>query len=161
MGEDNYADLWAAFRDPAAVHGMYEDYRAGLRVDRAHKEADRAAVRKIGCSMLLLVSTEDDLDIHGDPEGNLATMGRELRSNGSTPRTTRPKMRRTNSPRYSCSSSDAPRPTRPLNPASRHGPFPEAAPVNRLLFRAAQGSRFHGLDSGPVWAPPSRAGRPR
>lgn len=43
MGEDNHADVWAAFRDPAVVHGMCEDYRAGLRADRAHEEADRAA----------------------------------------------------------------------------------------------------------------------
>src|ERR1700683_3161057 len=68
MGADNYADVWAAFGDPAVVHGMCEDYRAGLRVDRAHEEADRAAGRKIQCPMLLLVSTDDDLDIHGDPE---------------------------------------------------------------------------------------------
>jgi hypothetical protein len=46
MGEDNHADVWAAFGDPAVVHGMCEDYRAGLRVDRAHEEADRAAGRK-------------------------------------------------------------------------------------------------------------------
>ena len=68
MGEGNHADVWAAFGDPAVVHGMCEDYRAGLRVDRAHEEADRAAGRKIRCPMLLLVSTEDDLGIHGDPE---------------------------------------------------------------------------------------------
>jgi haloacetate dehalogenase len=68
MGEDNHADVWAAFCDPAVVHGMCEDYRAGLRIDRAHEEADRAAGRKIGCPMLLLASTGDDLDIHGDPE---------------------------------------------------------------------------------------------
>jgi len=47
---------------------MCEDYRAGLRIDRAHEEADRAAGRRIGCPMLLLVSTDDDLGIHGDPE---------------------------------------------------------------------------------------------
>jgi haloacetate dehalogenase len=68
MGEDNHADVWAAFGNPAVVHGMCEDYRAGLRVDRAHEEADRAAGRKIRCPLLLLVSTDDDLDIHGDPE---------------------------------------------------------------------------------------------
>ena len=67
MGEDNYADVWAALRDPAVVHGMCEDYRAGLRVDRAHEEADRAAGRRIACPMLLLAATEDDIDIHGDP----------------------------------------------------------------------------------------------
>jgi haloacetate dehalogenase len=68
MGEGNHADARGAFRDPAVVHGMCEDYRAGLRVDRAHEEADRAAGRKITCPMLLLVSAGDDLDIHGDPE---------------------------------------------------------------------------------------------
>ena len=67
MGEGNHADAWAAFRDPAVVHGMCEDYRAGLRTDRAHEEADRAAGRKVQCPMLLLVSADDDLDIHGDP----------------------------------------------------------------------------------------------
>jgi haloacetate dehalogenase len=68
MGEDNHADVWAALRDPAVVHGMCEDYRAGLRIDRAHEEADRAAGRQIACPMLLLAATEDDIDIHGDPE---------------------------------------------------------------------------------------------
>jgi haloacetate dehalogenase len=68
MGQGNHADAWAAFRDPAVVHGMCEDYRAGLRTDRAHEEADRAAGRKIRCPMLLLVPADDDLDIHGDPE---------------------------------------------------------------------------------------------
>jgi haloacetate dehalogenase len=47
---------------------MCEDYRVGLRVDRAEEEADRAVGRKIRCPRLLLVSTGDDLDIHGDPE---------------------------------------------------------------------------------------------
>jgi haloacetate dehalogenase len=46
---------------------MCEDYRAGLTIDRAHEEADRAAGRQIRCPMLLLASTEDDIDIHGDP----------------------------------------------------------------------------------------------
>jgi haloacetate dehalogenase len=68
MGKGNHADLWAALRDPAVVHGMCEDYRAGLRIDRAHEEADRAAGRQIACPMLLLAATQDDLDIHGDAE---------------------------------------------------------------------------------------------
>jgi haloacetate dehalogenase len=50
------------------VHAMCEDYRAGLSIDRAHEEADRAAGRRIACPMLLLASTGDDIDIHGDPE---------------------------------------------------------------------------------------------
>ncbi len=68
MGEANHADLWAALRDPAVVHGMCEDYRAGLSIDRTHEAADRAASRKIACPTLLLTATEDDIDIHGDPE---------------------------------------------------------------------------------------------
>ena len=60
--------MWAGFGDPAVVHGMCEDYRAGLRVDRAHEEAGRAAGRNIRGPMLLLVSTDDDLGLHGDPE---------------------------------------------------------------------------------------------
>ena len=68
MGGANYADLWDALRDPAVVHGMCEDYRAGLRIDRAHEEADRAAGRRITCPTLLLAATEDDIGIHGDPK---------------------------------------------------------------------------------------------
>jgi haloacetate dehalogenase len=68
MGEENHADLWAALRDPAVVHGMCEDYRAGLRIDRSLEEADRAAGRRVVCPTLLLAATEDDIDIHGDPE---------------------------------------------------------------------------------------------
>lgn len=67
MGAENHADVWAAFRDPVVVHGMCEDYRAGLGVDRAHDEADRAAGRRIACPAMLLEAGGDDLDIHGEP----------------------------------------------------------------------------------------------
>jgi haloacetate dehalogenase len=67
MGEANHADVWAALGDPAVVHGMCEDYRAALRIDRAHEQADRAAGRRVACPVLLLAATEDDIDIHGDP----------------------------------------------------------------------------------------------
>jgi haloacetate dehalogenase len=67
MGAENHADVWAALRDPAVVHGMCEDYRAGLGIDRMHDEADRAAGRRVECPTLLLESADDDLDIHGDP----------------------------------------------------------------------------------------------
>jgi hypothetical protein len=50
MGAGNRADLWAAVRNPAVVHGMCEDYRAGLGIDRDHEEADRAGGRRIACS---------------------------------------------------------------------------------------------------------------
>jgi haloacetate dehalogenase len=67
MGPENHTDLWAALRDPAVVHGMCEDYRAGLGIDREHDEADRAGGRLVRCPTLLLESAKDDLDIHGDP----------------------------------------------------------------------------------------------
>jgi haloacetate dehalogenase len=67
MGDANHADVWAALHDPAVVHGMCEDYRAGLGIDSEHDAADRAAGRQVTCPTLLLESAHDDLDIHGDP----------------------------------------------------------------------------------------------
>jgi haloacetate dehalogenase len=67
MGAENHADYWAAIHDPATVRAMLEDYRAGLGVDRAADEADRAAGRRIGCPTLVIWSSRDDLeDLHGD-----------------------------------------------------------------------------------------------
>jgi haloacetate dehalogenase len=67
MGEDAHADLWAALRDPQVVHGMVEDYRAGLGVDRAADDEDRARGRKITCPMLVGWSTLDDMEaLYGD-----------------------------------------------------------------------------------------------
>ena len=54
MGAENHADWRRAVHDPATVHAMVEDYRAGLGIDRAHDEADRAAGRKIDCPLLAL-----------------------------------------------------------------------------------------------------------
>jgi haloacetate dehalogenase len=68
MGEEAYTDLRAALHDPAVVHGMCEDYRAGLTVDRDHDDADRAAGRRVTCPTLVLWSEHDDLeDLYGDP----------------------------------------------------------------------------------------------
>jgi len=68
MGAAAHEDLWAALRDPAVVHGMCEDYRAGLTIDREHDEADRAAGRRVQCPTLVTWSTRDDLeDLYGDP----------------------------------------------------------------------------------------------
>jgi len=67
MGAENYADFRAATRDPATVHGMVEDYRAGLGLDRAHDEADRRAGRTVACPTLCLWSLRDDLEaLYGD-----------------------------------------------------------------------------------------------
>jgi haloacetate dehalogenase len=61
-------DLRAAVRDPATVHAMVSDYRAGLRADRAADDADKARHRRIGCPTLFCWSTRDDMnELYGDP----------------------------------------------------------------------------------------------
>jgi haloacetate dehalogenase len=68
LGEENHADYLAAIHDPDTVRAMLEDYRAGLGIDRAADEADRAAGRRIPCPTLVLWSSRDDLeDLFGDP----------------------------------------------------------------------------------------------
>jgi haloacetate dehalogenase len=67
MGAENHADFLRAIHDPDTVRAMLEDYRAGLGVDRAADEADRAAGRRVSCPTLVLWSGRDDTDIHGDP----------------------------------------------------------------------------------------------
>lgn len=67
MGQAAYEDFRAATRNPSVVHGMLEDYRAGLGVDRQHDLADRRAGRLIECPMLCLWSRLDDLaDLYDD-----------------------------------------------------------------------------------------------
>jgi len=66
MGDEAYADLQRALHDPAVVHAMVEDYRAGLREDREHDEADRAAEVKIECPLLVVSLLQDDPELdHG------------------------------------------------------------------------------------------------
>ncbi|MEU4017158.1 alpha/beta hydrolase [Microbacterium sp. NPDC028030] len=68
MGAENHAELLRAVQDPAVVRAMLEDYRAGLTIDRAHEEEDRAAGRRIEAPTLVLWSTRDDLEeLYGDP----------------------------------------------------------------------------------------------
>lgn len=83
MGEENHADHLAAIRDPATVRAMLEDYRAGLGVDRAAEEADRAAGRRVSCPTLVLWSARDDLEeLHGDPRRIWADWTTDLRGGG-------------------------------------------------------------------------------
>ena len=70
--------------DPATVHAMLEDYRAGLGIDRAHDEADRrrrAADRlpdAARCGRL-----RDDLeDLYGDPLAIWRAWAPDLRGHG-------------------------------------------------------------------------------
>jgi haloacetate dehalogenase len=68
MGAENFEDFRRAVRDPATVHAMIEDYRAGLGIDRAHDDADRDAGHRITCPVLFLWAARDDLEyLYGDP----------------------------------------------------------------------------------------------
>jgi haloacetate dehalogenase len=83
MGEENHADFVRAIHDPDTVRAMLEDYRAGLGVDRAIEEADRAAGRRVSCPTLVLWSAQDDLeDLHGDPRAIWADWTTDLRGGG-------------------------------------------------------------------------------
>jgi haloacetate dehalogenase len=83
MGEENHADFLRAIRDPGTVRAMLEDYRAGLTVDRAAEEADRAAGRRATCPTLVLWSAHDDLEeLHGDPLTIWAGWTTDLRGGG-------------------------------------------------------------------------------
>jgi haloacetate dehalogenase len=67
MGAENHADYRRAIHDPDTVRAMLEDYRAGLTVDRAADDADRAAGRRVTCPTLVLWSTRDDMEeLYGD-----------------------------------------------------------------------------------------------
>jgi haloacetate dehalogenase len=67
MGSEAYDDLWQALRNPDVVHGMIEDYRAGVTIDREADDADRAAGRRITCPVLVGWSTRDDMEeLYGD-----------------------------------------------------------------------------------------------
>jgi haloacetate dehalogenase len=83
LGEENHADYLAAISDPDTVRAMLEDYRAGLGVDRAADEADRAAGRRITCPTLVLWSARDDLEeLFGDPLAIWADWTTDLRGGG-------------------------------------------------------------------------------
>ncbi|GAA5059782.1 alpha/beta fold hydrolase [Streptomyces similanensis] len=70
MGAEAYEDYRRAVHDPATVHAMCEDYRAGLGVDRDHDEADRRAGRRVACPLQVLWAARDDLaDLYGDVPG--------------------------------------------------------------------------------------------
>ncbi|MGW0614761.1 alpha/beta fold hydrolase [Streptomyces sp. NPDC002788] len=70
MGAEAYEDYRRAIHDPATVHAMCEDYRAGLGIDREHDDADRQVGRRIDCPLQVLWATHDDMaDLYGDVLG--------------------------------------------------------------------------------------------
>jgi haloacetate dehalogenase len=67
MGKEAYDDYRRAIQNPATVHAMMEDYRAGLGPDRDHDDEDHHAGRQVTCPTLVLWATEDDLEaLYGD-----------------------------------------------------------------------------------------------
>lgn len=62
MGLESYEDYHHAVHDPETVHGMIEDYRAGLGIDRHHDAEDRKRGTKVLCPTLVLWSLKDDLE---------------------------------------------------------------------------------------------------
>lgn len=55
------ADYERSVADPATVHAMCEDYRAGAGIDDQIDEADRASGRRIQCPVLALWAGRDEL----------------------------------------------------------------------------------------------------
>jgi len=57
-----------ALHDPEVVQAICEDYCAGLGIDRVLDDADRAAGRRIQCSVLVVWALQDDMgELYGDP----------------------------------------------------------------------------------------------
>jgi haloacetate dehalogenase len=80
MEPEAFEDYRRAIHNPQTVHAMVEDYRAGLGIDRANDEADRAAGRKIECPTLLIWALQDDLDdLYGDPLAVWAPWATDIR----------------------------------------------------------------------------------
>jgi haloacetate dehalogenase len=83
MGAEAFADYRRAIHDPATVHAMCEDYRAGLGLDRAHDDADRRAGRRLACPLLVLWAARDDLEeLYGDVLGVWRNWADDLRGHG-------------------------------------------------------------------------------
>lgn len=66
---DALADYLAAARDPDAIRGMCEDYRAAATIDLEHDRATRAAGRKVQCPMLVLWGAKGRIGQWYDPLG--------------------------------------------------------------------------------------------
>lgn len=83
MGLENFAERREAIHRPEVVRAMLEDYRAGLTVDRADEEADRAAGRRLTMPLLVLWSLRDDLEqLVGDPLAIWDAWATDVRGHG-------------------------------------------------------------------------------
>jgi haloacetate dehalogenase len=66
-----------ALRDPAHIHAICEEYRAGASLDRTHDEDDRAAGRRILCPLLALWGGRGPLSTWYVDAGGPLTLWRE------------------------------------------------------------------------------------
>ena len=83
MGAENYADYREAIHDPQTVHGMIEDYRAGLGIDRADDAESRSAGLTVLCPTLVLWALRDDLErLYGNVLAIWKPWTRELSGRG-------------------------------------------------------------------------------
>ncbi|SDH73831.1 haloacetate dehalogenase [Leifsonia sp. 98AMF] len=83
MGLENFAERREAVHRPEVVRAMLEDYRAGLTVDRADEEDDRAAGRQLTMPLLVLWSLRDDLEqLLGDPLAIWDAWATDVRGHG-------------------------------------------------------------------------------
>ncbi|MET3565612.1 haloacetate dehalogenase [Leifsonia sp. 563] len=83
MGLENFAERREAIHRPEVVRAMLEDYRAGLTVDRADEEDDRAAGRQLTMPLLVLWSLRDDLEqLFGDPLAIWDAWATDVRGHG-------------------------------------------------------------------------------
>jgi haloacetate dehalogenase len=97
MGAEAYTDFLEAIHDPDTVHGMVEDYRAGLGIDRDHDAQDRRLGRRIACPILCLWSLQDDShELRATWSRSGGPGLRACVAGGSIARTTWPRRRRRN-----------------------------------------------------------------
>lgn len=79
MGDKEYLEFGQAFHDPETVHGMIEDYRAGLYIDKEHKLQDHQNGNLIKCPTLCLWYKYDDLEeLYGDVLGIWKTCSQDI-----------------------------------------------------------------------------------
>ncbi|MEQ8332763.1 alpha/beta hydrolase [Nisaea sp.] len=71
--EEAMAAYLAAMREPAAIEGTCEDYRAGAAIDVAHDKADREEGRTLSCPLLFLFGAVRGFGGPGGPADPLDT----------------------------------------------------------------------------------------
>jgi haloacetate dehalogenase len=73
-----YAEYRRCLRDPAAHHGLCEDYRASAGIDLDHDRADRDAGRKLSCDLLALWGGRGTVGACFDPLAEWRAVARKV-----------------------------------------------------------------------------------